>query len=240
MRRLAACAVALWLFMPPALAGSVGSVEHGKVTGGLQLAQAAQTSPSVQLDAPVKKKPVKKVAPAGPAQAVPAVTTAQTTAPETKAAPGDAKSTPIPPIDIVVLMLRSSLIALDQANKTNNYSVLRVLSGPSLQAHTPEELSQTFAVLRQKQIDLSPALVTKPKLTANPAITADGNLRLAAIFPTKPLMIRCLVEMQPVAGFWRLAGISVNLEPLDPSLAPANPTAKPAAAAAPVPAQPAQ
>ena len=159
-----------------------------------------------------------------PAQGAPKVKAVKTPAPSAQAAaPAStaAPASPVPPVEIVVLMMRASIIALDQANKTNNYTVLRALSGPGLQAHTAEELSKTFEVLRTKQIDLSPVLVTKPRMTANPTVLANGNLHLTAIFPTKPLSIACIVEMQPVAGFWRLAGITINLVPAEADAAPA-------------------
>lgn len=179
----------------------------------LQFAQADQpvtASPSVETPAaaPARKKAAKKpAAKPQPAAEVPA-------SPDVAA--GAAKPSPVPPIELVVLMMRASLIALDQANKTNNYTVLRALSGPGLQKQSPEDLSKTFAVLRDKQIDLSPILVTKPRMTANPAILPNGYLHLAALFPTKPLSIACVVEMQPVAGFWRLAGININLVAAEP------------------------
>jgi len=201
LRTGVALAMALMLGAGPVLAGGpLRSVQFA------QADQPAATSPSVETPpaAPAKKKLVKKP----PAKAQPA-----TEAPASQeAAAGDAaKPNPVPPIELVVLMMRASLIALDQANKTNNYTVLRALSGPGLQKQSPEELSKTFAVLRDKQIDLSPILVTKPRMTANPAILPNGYLHLAALFPTKPLSIACVVEMQPVAGFWKLAGININL-----------------------------
>ena len=181
-----------------------------------------QTSPSIAAPGPAaaspsvvapKKKLVKAPA-AAPAVVAPAVGAAGRV-------PTGNGANPVPPIELVVLMMRASIIALDQANKTNNYTVLRAMAGPSLQAHTPEELSKTFALLRDKQIDLSPVLVTKPWMSANPAIEANGYLRLAAIFPTQPLSIACVVEMQPVAGFWRLASISINLAQAEQTSVPA-------------------
>jgi hypothetical protein len=203
LRTGVALAMALIMCREPVVAGAAPRA--------LLLAQADQpvaTSPSVDTPpaAPAKKKVVKKPSSKPQSDAAPAKPPAS---PDATA--DAAKPNLVPPIELVVLMMRASLIALDQANKTNNYTVLRALSGPGLQKQSPEELSKTFTVLRDKQIDLSPILVTKPRMTANPAILPNGYLHLAALFPTKPLSIACVVEMQPVGGFWRLAGININL-----------------------------
>ena len=207
----------------------VGLVAFGlSVFSATALPQAAvpdpQSFPSVEMPTTAAPQPsakprtqVKKSA----ASAIAAGVTSQA-APTTQASaqtrtPGQAS--PVPPVEIVVLMLRSSLVALDQANKTNDYAVLRALSSPAFQARSPEELSKVFASFREKKIDLSPALVTKPQLKANPVVLPNGILHLAAIFPTKPLSIDCVVEMAPVAGFWRLSGLTVDLVPAEPVVA---------------------
>jgi len=173
--------------------GSALAVAADSDAGDVRLAQAAPAPPVATAKKAVKKPPLAAVA----------------------------TPTPVPPPEILVLMMRASIIALDQANKTNNYTVMRALSGPGLQAHSAEELSTTFSILRDKAIDLSPVLVTRPRMTTEPAIAANGNLHLAATFPTKPLSIACIVDMQPVAGFWRLAGITINLVPAEPDAAAA-------------------
>ena len=168
---------------------------------------------AAQLPSAKPKAQVKRSAPAGAtSQAAPSAQGGTQTR-----TPGQAS--PVPPVEIVVLMLRSSLLALDQANKTNDYAVLRALSSPAFQVRSPEELSKVFASFREKKIDLSPALVTKPQLKANPVVLPNGILHLAAIFPTKPLSIDCVVEMAPVAGFWRLSGLTVDLVPAEPLVA---------------------
>lgn len=187
------------------LVGAAGEIQVAQDATSLppvQTSPSIETAPSPPASAASKKKAARKPVP--PSVALPA---------EAAAAQSSGKANPVPPIELVVLMMRSSLISLDQANKTNNYAVFRALAGPNLQAHSVDDLSKTFAVLRSQQIDLSPILVTKPRMTANPAIGANGNLHLSAIFPTKPLSIASIIEMEPVAGFWRLAGITINLVP---------------------------
>jgi len=124
-----------------------------------------------------------------------------------------AQALPIPPPEVLLLMIRTNIIAIDQANKTNNYTVLRALAGPDLQGLTPEQLSEKFADIRAKAIDLSPTIVVSPQLTQSPAITPKGVLHLVGFFPTQPLQVRFHMAFQPVNGFWRLAGFSLDVVP---------------------------
>ena len=162
---------------------------------------------------------------AAPAPAAPAATAPPATQPVAAAAPKP--NLPVPPRDIQILMVRTALIALDQANKTNNYAVLHALGAPVLQAQSPEQMSQTFAGLRAQNLDLAPTVVVNPDFVPAPAVSPQGILTLTGVFKTMPLGVKFNVAMQPVAGFWRLAGLSVGL-------------AGPTVAAAPKPTTPRQ
>lgn len=135
----------------------------------------------------------------------------------------------VPPPEVLLLMIRTNIIAVDQANKTNNYTVLRTLAGPGLQALAPEKLAEHFADMRSKQIDLAPTVVVSPQLTQAPVISPEGVLQIVGYFPTQPLQVQFQIAMQPVAGFWRLAGMTINVVPPGPGNSPG---AAPAPAAA--------
>ncbi len=116
----------------------------------------------------------------------------------------------VPTAEVLLILVRNSIAALNQANFTGNYTVLRDLGSPSLQKTSAAELGIAFANLRQQGVDLSPVLILTPALTEQPAIAADGALRLAGHFPTRPLQINFVMTFQPVDGIWRLHGLSVN------------------------------
>lgn len=133
----------------------------------------------------------------------------------------------VPPPEVLLLLIRTSIIAVDQANKTNNYTVLRALAGPSLQALSPEKVADHFADMRSKMIDLSPTVVVSPQLVRQPAISPAGMLTLIGYFPTQPLQVQFEINMQPVQGFWRLAGMSINaIPPGQPAAQPSSKDAK--------------
>jgi hypothetical protein len=148
----------------------------------------------------------------------------------------------------VLILVRSTLIALDQANKTGNYTVLRDLGAPGFQTNTAARLGDIFAGLRRDNLDLSGVAALDPQLTLLPEIGADGMMRMTGFFPSAPAQINFDLLYAPVNGQWRLYGVSVGLGQTAPAAPPPPPAAAPppppAAAPppkpAPAPAKPAQ
>jgi len=83
----------------------------------------------------------------------------------------------------VMILIRESLLALDQANKTGNYTVLRDLGAPAFQANSAARLSEIFAKQRNDNIDLSGVAVIDPQLTLLPQIEASGLLHMTGFSP---------------------------------------------------------
>jgi hypothetical protein len=109
------------------------------------------------------------------------------------------------------LLIRSSIIALNQANQTGNYTVLQDLGAPAFRAsNNSARLAQIFAALRQRQLDLTPVLFFTPKLIAKPQIAPNGLLRLAGYFPTTPERVNFDLIYQQIDSQWRLFGIGVS------------------------------
>lgn len=137
------------------------------------------------------------------------------------AAPGPAqKQAPAPqqaqqprlPVSLeqALYLLRSTLLTLNDANRSGNYTVLRDLAAPDFQArNTAADLAQIFSDLRRRNFDLFAVAVASPQLTAPPALDQQGMQRLSGFFPTRPLQIRFDLVFQVANGQWRLFGISV-------------------------------
>src|SRR5262249_10351761 len=62
----------------------------------------------------------------------------------------------------VLILVRTTLLALDQANKTGNYTVLRDLGAPDFQANSAAQLAEIFAQQRKDNVDLSGVAVIDP------------------------------------------------------------------------------
>lgn len=112
------------------------------------------------------------------------------------------------------IMIRTTLIALHQANVTGNYSVLRDLGAPDFQqANSVERLSAAFANLRTHGGDIAPVVLALPTLLRPAAIDENGMLRLTGWFDTKPNALFFDLVFQEVGGFWRLEGIGAQFRP---------------------------
>ena len=134
----------------------------------------------------------------------------------------------LPPPEAMIIMIRATLVALSQANATNNYSVLHDLGSPNFRAANPvEKLRAAFTPFRQNQIDLVPVVYVTPRVTAAPAID-HGQLRMVGIFPTQPLQITYDIQFEPIEGVWKLALLNIGIV----RLAAAQPTLTRAAPAA--------
>jgi pyruvate/2-oxoglutarate dehydrogenase complex dihydrolipoamide acyltransferase (E2) component len=113
-------------------------------------------------------------------------------------------------LEQALYLIRSTLLTLNDANRTGNYTVLRELAAPDFQAaNTAADLAQNFADLRRRKFDLFTVALAAPQLTAAPALDGNGMLRLTGLFPTRPLQINFDLLFQNSGGQWRLFGISV-------------------------------
>ena len=137
----------------------------------------------------------------------------------------------------VLILVRTALLALDQANKTGNYTVLRDLAAPGFQVNTAARLAEIFAGHRRDNLDLSGVAVIDPQLTVLPQIEANGMMRMAGFFPSVPKQVNFELAFAPVDGQWRLFGISVALGQAAPAAPAPSADPKPAPPAAKGPAK---
>ncbi|NOT71233.1 MAG: hypothetical protein HOP09_08130 [Hyphomicrobium sp.] len=122
----------------------------------------------------------------------------------------------LPPAEHMLGLILTTIIAIDQANKTGNYTVLRDLSAPDFsKANDASRLGLIFQVLREKGIDFSPLLQIPPEVSETPAIDGQGLLHLVGFFPTEPLRVNFELAFQAVEGRWRPYTISVYLAQIE-------------------------
>jgi len=114
-----------------------------------------------------------------------------------------------------IVLLRITLLTLNDAMQTGNFTVLRDMGAPGFRdANTAARLAQSFADLASKGIDLSPTSVIAPQLTEPPGLDqTKGMLRLKGYFPGQPVQINFEMLFQAVDGRWRLFGLSVQPGP---------------------------
>jgi hypothetical protein len=116
---------------------------------------------------------------------------------------------------IVAALVRTTLVALHQANVTGNYTVLRDLAAPSFRdRNTAADLARIFGPIREKRIDLSAIVMRDPRLSAAPFVDNKGMLRIEGMLATESTDVAFQLLYQAVDGAWRLFGISI--EPRQP------------------------
>jgi hypothetical protein len=133
----------------------------------------------------------------------------------------------------VLILIRTALLALDHANKTGNYTVLRDLGAPDFRAtNSAARLSEIFADLRARNLDLSGVAILAPQLAQPPIKDPGGRLmRMAGSYSGAVPVDFDLLWQTNEAGGWLLFGIAVTPTPTktgsQPSSSGAAPASKP-------------
>jgi hypothetical protein len=126
----------------------------------------------------------------------------------------------VPEAADLVSLIRGAVLALNQANNSGDYSVLRDIAAPGFQqANSLPRLATLFASLRGRGLDLSPVAVIDPKLSRPPAIDKNGYLRLSGFFPSRPEQVNFELVFAVSGGAWRLFGIGLETAPTDAAVA---------------------
>jgi hypothetical protein len=116
--------------------------------------------------------------------------------------------------ELVVTLVRTALVAVDQANVTGNYTVLRDLGAPGFRdKNSAADLAQIFAPIRDQKINLAPVVLLDPKITrAN--LDNQNMLHIAGTLATKPA-VNFELLFQPIGGVWRIYGVAIT--PVQPA-----------------------
>ena len=122
---------------------------------------------------------------------------------------------PVPSDLELAKLIWSTLAAIDHANQSGNYSVLRDISSPAFQiANDPSRLAQIFASLRENRVDLSNSLLLAPVYNGAPQVGAGNVLRVRGSFGLRPTAVAFDFEFQWYNGKWRLFGVAISPLPL--------------------------
>lgn len=107
-------------------------------------------------------------------------------------------------------LIRTTLLALHDANHTGNYTVLRDTAGPQFQQrHSAADLAIAFQKVRGT-LDLSPIAIRMPELSRPPVVNAEKQLQLVGIVPGDPTHVAFEMIFEPVGGHWRLTALAVG------------------------------
>jgi len=141
---------------------------------------------------------------------------------------------PVPDQLELAKIIWSTLLAVDHANRSGNYSVLRDMSAQGFQINNdPARLTQLFSSLRESRVDLSNTLVLAPTFFEPPRQLQEDVFQVKGVFQLRPTAIQFDLYYQWEQGRWKLFGI--DLQPVSMSQAMAGPTPQQPAPARPTP-----
>lgn len=149
----------------------------------------------------------------------PGLAQTQTQAPapgKKKAATPPAPAAPAWPANAAqaIYLARSTMMALQQAVETGNFTVLRDMGSPGFRAqNTAADLAIRFQALRQSGADLTAVAVVAPQLSTPPFLDPQKQLHLVGLFPTQPLEIDFDLSFENVDNRWRISAIGVTTAP---------------------------
>ncbi len=122
-----------------------------------------------------------------------------------------ASSVPVPDQQQLHKLVWSSMLAVDQANQSGNYSVLRDMAAQAFQAsNTAAGLAQAFATLRDQRLDLANSLLVQPQFLETPALVKPDVLRVRGVFQTRPDGVYFDLHFQWEQGRWKIVGLDIQ------------------------------
>lgn len=118
---------------------------------------------------------------------------------------------PVPDQTSLAKLIWTTMAAVDHANKSGNYSVLRDISSTAFQINNdPSKLALAFATIRNSRVDLSNALLVAPTYTVAPQQLQSDVFRVQGVFSLRPMAIAFDIYFQWERGDWRLFGIDIR------------------------------
>ncbi|MCL4672408.1 MAG: hypothetical protein KJZ64_05615 [Sphingomonadaceae bacterium] len=108
-------------------------------------------------------------------------------------------------------LIWSTFAAVDHANRSGNYSVLRDISSQGFQiANNAARLSEIFAGLRNAQLELSNAFLVPPTYLEAPRLVREDLFQVTGIFQLRPISLGFDFTYQWEQGQWKIYSISIS------------------------------
>jgi hypothetical protein len=131
------------------------------------------------------------------------------------AAPAQAENT-VPSATLQEILIKTSLLTLNDANLTGNYTVLHAkLAKPFREQFSPDRLKQVFKAFADQKADWGLIAAKPPVATSETTIDNRGALILRGYFDTKPSRLIYELDFIPSEGEWKPIKLNLNAKPLN-------------------------
>ena len=133
------------------------------------------------------------------------------------AVPAQAQDT-VPSAFLQEILIKTSLLTLNDANVTGNYTVLHAkLAKPFREQFSPDRLKQVFKPFADNKVDWGVIATKPPVASSESTIDKRGALILRGYFDTRPSRVIYELDYLPSEGEWKPIKLNVNLKSPDKS-----------------------
>lgn len=144
---------------------------------------------------------------AGLLTGAPALAVGETTTSAPSAEPP--REIPFGPVE--AMLLRSTLIAINQANLTVDYAIVRHMLAPDLAKTYPgPQIAVLLKPWRDRRRDFGFVAIADPELDTSPTIDGQGVLRMQGSVPTPSFRLAFDLSFRKVAGRWMLSVLTLS------------------------------
>ena len=128
------------------------------------------------------------------------------------AAPARAENT-VPSAQLQEILIKTSLLTLNDANITGNYAVLHAkLAKPFRDQFSPDRLKQIFKPFADQKLDYSLIAARPPVASAESIIDRRGALVTRGYFDTRPSRLTYEIDFLPSEGEWKPIKLNIDLK----------------------------
>jgi len=121
----------------------------------------------------------------------------------------------MPSEDVQDVLVRTTLMALNDANMTGNYAVLVARSSQQFQAQvTQEKLAAALEVFRTNKLFFESIVNKKCDSTEKPVIDREGVLNLGGVIKSNEIQVTYKLRFVQNGSAWKLLGFNVDAKKL--------------------------
>jgi hypothetical protein len=122
----------------------------------------------------------------------------------------------VPSAQLQEILIKTSLLTLNDANITGNYAVLHAkLAKPFRDQFSPDKLKQIFKPFADQKLDYGLIAAKAPVASAESVIDRRGALVTRGYFDTRPSRLTYEIDFLPSEGEWKPIKLNVNIKPVE-------------------------